>query len=63
VSVSPELLARVAEPVFVVAGADKQEAVRKLLARDPGLTAWRAVQGCARVELWACEGAGDYTAP
>jgi len=52
VSVTPELLARLAEPVFVVAGADKQAAVERLLAQDPGLTAWRAVQGCERVELW-----------
>ena len=57
VSVTPELLARLTEPVFVVAGADKQEAVRKLLARDPGLTAWRAVAGCSRVELWLDEAA------
>jgi len=57
VSVTPELLAQVAEPVFVVAGEDKRDAVRRLLAHDPALTAWRAVQGCARVELWACDGA------
>ena len=56
VSVTPELLARLAEPVFVVAGPDKRAAVARLLARDPELTAWRAVQGCARVELWVCEG-------
>jgi 6-phosphogluconolactonase len=56
VSVTPELIAQVAEPVFVVAGADKGEALRRLIARDTQLTAWRAVQGCARVELWACEG-------
>ena len=52
VSVTPKLLAQTAEPVFVVAGEDKREAVRRLLAQDPGLTAWRAVAGCARVELW-----------
>lgn len=52
VSVSPELLAQVAEPVFVVAGADKRDAVHRLLAKDPTLTAWLAVGGCARVELW-----------
>jgi 6-phosphogluconolactonase len=52
VSVTPELLARVAEPVFVVAGAGKYAAVRSLRAQDPALTAWRAVEGCARVELW-----------
>lgn len=57
VSVTPELLAQVAEPVFVVAGAGKREAVRRLLARDPGLTAWRAVAGCNRVELWMDEAA------
>ncbi len=57
VSVTPELLAQVAEPVFVVAGAGKRETVRRLLARDPGLTAWRAVAGCSRVELWVDEAA------
>jgi 6-phosphogluconolactonase len=52
VSVTPELLAQVEEPVFVVAGEDKRDAVRALLAQDPKLTAWRAVAGCAQVELW-----------
>ena len=62
VSVTPELLAQVTEPVFVVAGADKEEAVRRLLARDPGLTAWRSVAGCSRVELWADEAAAPAVA-
>ncbi len=57
VSVTPELLAQVAEPVFVVAGAEKRAAVRALLAQDPQLTAWRAVAGCARVELWVDQSA------
>ena len=57
VSVSPDLLAQVAEPLFLVAGAEKRDAARRLLARDPTLTAWRAVSGCARVELWADEAA------
>lgn len=52
VSVTPELLARVAEPLFVVAGADKRAATAALVRRDPGLIAWRAVAGCTRVELW-----------
>ena len=52
VSVTPELLATVQEPVFVVAGPDKQPALNALRARDPHLIAWRAVQGCAQVELW-----------
>lgn len=62
VSVTPELLAQVAEPVFVVAGEDKRDAVRSLLAQSPGLTAWRAVAGCARVELWVDESAAPAPA-
>lgn len=62
VSVTPEVLARVADPVFVVAGADKREAVARLIARDPQLTAWRAVAGCARVELWVDEMAASPAA-
>ncbi len=52
VSVTPDFLARVGEPLFVVAGSGKETAVQALLARDPDLTAWRAVHGCASVELW-----------
>lgn len=52
VSVTPQFLAQVRELMFVVAGAGKDEAIRRLIAQDPGLTAWAAVQGCAAVELW-----------
>ncbi|HYL02094.1 MAG TPA: 6-phosphogluconolactonase [Steroidobacteraceae bacterium] len=52
VSVTPAFLARVAEPVFVVAGPEKRSAVRALRAADPALIAWRAVAGCEGVELW-----------
>ena len=52
VSVTPELLATVSEPVFVVAGPEKRDAVRALCAGDPQLIAWRAVQGCENAELW-----------
>jgi 6-phosphogluconolactonase len=52
VSVTPEFLARVGEVLFVVAGSGKREAIERLAARDAGLTAWRAVQSCAQVELW-----------
>lgn len=52
VSVTPQLLAQIEVLVFVVAGADKESAVRALEAHDPGLTAWRAVQACRAVELW-----------
>lgn len=52
VSVTPQFLASVREPLFVVAGGGKESAVRALGAQDSGLIAWRAVQGCAQVELW-----------
>lgn len=55
VSVSPGLLGQVTEPVFLAAGADKRDAVERLLAGDSTLTAWRAVAGCPRVELWVDE--------
>ena len=55
VSVTPDLLATVREPVFVVAGPGKEDAVRSLLGQDKSLIAWRAVQGCTDVELWVSE--------
>jgi len=56
VSVTPTLIAHVAEPLFVVAGPGKHAAIEALIARDDTLTAWRAVQGCASVSLWVHEG-------
>ena len=55
VSVTPELLATVREPLFVVAGGDKHAAIAALENRDMELTAWRAVQECPSVELWMHE--------
>lgn len=55
VSVTPELLATVREPLFVVAGSGKDAAIAALENRDTGLIAWRAVQGCPSVELWLHE--------
>lgn len=52
VSVTPEVLARIEVLLFVVAGDDKQNALLSLEARDPKLTAWRAVQDCPAIELW-----------
>jgi 6-phosphogluconolactonase len=52
VSVTPELLATVKEPVFVVSRRGKENALRSLMAQDNSLIAWRAVQGCSDVELW-----------
>ena len=52
VSVTPDFLSHAEEPVFVVAGSGKHDAIQALAAQDARSTAWRAVQGCARVELW-----------
>jgi len=52
VSVTPDFLSRVEELQFVVAGSGKHDALEALTAQDPNLTAWRAVQGCPRVQLW-----------
>ncbi|HEY1492654.1 MAG TPA: 6-phosphogluconolactonase [Steroidobacteraceae bacterium] len=54
VSVTPELITTIGAPLFVLAGHDKQEALGRMLAHDPTLVAWRAVQGCAQVEAWVC---------
>ena len=55
VSVTPELLAHVEDPLFVVAGGGKHDAIQAFAAQDVKSTAWRAVQGCAQVELWWTE--------
>jgi 6-phosphogluconolactonase len=52
VSVTPDFLANVAEPLFVVAGTGKHDAIAQFIAQDPNLVALRAVSGCPRVELW-----------
>jgi 6-phosphogluconolactonase len=52
VSVTPDLLATVREPLFVVAGPEKQAAINALLRQDLTLIAWQAVQGCESVEVW-----------
>jgi 6-phosphogluconolactonase len=53
VSVTPDWLARVDQILFVVAGSDKHAALTRLAARDPSLIAYRAVERCAQVEVWA----------
>jgi len=52
VSVTPDFLANVAEPLFVVAGGGKHDAITAFIGQDPNLIALRAVAGHARVELW-----------
>ena len=52
ISVTPDFLANVAEPLFVVAGTGKHDAITQFIAQDPNLVALRAVAACPRVELW-----------
>lgn len=52
ISVTPDFLANVAEPLFVVAGSGKHDAIAGFIRQDPNLVALRAVADCPRVELW-----------
>jgi 6-phosphogluconolactonase len=53
ISVTPDFFACIETILFVVAGADKSAALKRLAARDSTLTAWRAVEKCKRVQIWA----------
>lgn len=53
VSVTPQVLGRIAEMIFLVAGTDKRAALKALIERKPESIAARAVAGCANVEIWA----------
>jgi 6-phosphogluconolactonase len=52
ISVTPSFLANVAEPLFVVAGSGKHDAIAAFIGEDPESVALRAVADCSRVELW-----------
>lgn len=52
VSVTPEFLAHITEPLFVVAGGGKQDAIESFIRHDTSLVALQAVAACPRVELW-----------
>ena len=52
VSVTPELLSQVAEPLFLVTGADKHAIVEDFLRSDSPLIARQAVAGCPKAEIW-----------
>jgi 6-phosphogluconolactonase len=52
ISVTPELLCRVGEPLFLVTGADKHAIVEEFLRSDSRLIARQALAGCPRAELW-----------
>ena len=53
VSVTPTVLERADQLIFMVAGADKLTALEALLQRKEDLVAWQAVQHCHSVEVWA----------
>ena len=55
ISVTPEVLSQVAEPLFLVTGADKHAVVRDFLQSDSRLTARRAVAGCPSAEIWIAQ--------
>ena len=52
ISVTPELLSQVAEPLFLVTGADKHAIVEDFLRSDSQLIARQAVAGCPKAEIW-----------
>ena len=53
VSVTPKLLERIAEIVFVVAGSDKRSALKAMIERKPDSIAARAVAAAPSIEIWA----------
>lgn len=52
VSVTPQFLAHIPEPLFVVAGTGKEAAIAGLERGDPGVVAVQAVAGCAGIGIW-----------
>jgi 6-phosphogluconolactonase len=52
ISVTPELLSQVAEPLFLVTGADKHAIVEEFLKSDSRLAARLAVAGCPKAQIW-----------
>jgi 6-phosphogluconolactonase len=52
ITVTPELLSKVAEPLFLVTGADKHAIVEEFLKSDSRLIARQAVAGCPKAEIW-----------
>jgi 6-phosphogluconolactonase len=55
ISVTPEFLAKVAEPLFLVTGADKHAIVQEFVKTDSTLTARAAVAGNPKAELWVAD--------
>jgi 6-phosphogluconolactonase len=55
VSVTPDFLATVAEPLFLVSGADKHAIVQEFLKSDSTLIARRAIAGNPGAEMWVAD--------
>lgn len=52
ISVTPEFLKNVTDPLFAVAGSGKHDAIAAFIRQDPDLIAARAVADCEHAELW-----------
>lgn len=52
ISVTPQFIAGIAQPLFVVAGTGKEAAIAGLERGDPGVVAVQAVAGCAGIGIW-----------
>jgi len=55
VSVTPDVLQRFEELVFIVAGADKHNAVQSLLNGDTTIAATLAIANRAQTQLWLAD--------
>jgi 6-phosphogluconolactonase/glucosamine-6-phosphate isomerase/deaminase len=55
VSVTPELLSKVSEPLFLVTGADKHAIVQEFIKDDSRLIARQAVAGNPKAEIWVAD--------
>ncbi len=55
VSVTPDVLTWFDELIFIVAGADKHNAVQSLLSGDDRIAATRAIAGREHSEVWTAE--------
>jgi 6-phosphogluconolactonase len=53
ISVTPDVLVRFENLLFVIAGADKRVALQGMLAHDSKVVAMRAMSGRATVDVWA----------
>jgi len=55
ISVTPDFLAKIGAPVFLVTGADKHAIVQDFVKSDSTLTARGAIAGNPKAELWVAD--------